>query len=66
MQTTEFKLEGLTCEACAKLASMALKKIGGIIEVNVSNGGNVKMSGDRVISRAEVESALVSTNYRIV
>lgn len=65
MQTTEFKLQGLTCGACAKLATMSLKKIGGVVEVDVDNGGSVKMVGERVVTKAEIESVLIGTNYRI-
>lgn len=66
MQTLNFKLTGLTCSACAKLAKKRLEKINGASEVEVQDNGNATIVADLAISKKEIKAALSGTDYDIV
>lgn len=65
METTSFKLSGLTCEACAKLATRYLEKIDGVGEVKVNLTGETQISADRSVEKAEVQKALADSDYKV-
>ena len=67
MNDIRFKLEGLTCEACVKLASRRFEKIPGVYNVKI----DLKSGEARVLSRADLdldilEQSLEGTHYSIV
>lgn len=66
METTSFKLIGLTCEACVKLAARYLQKIDGVGEVKVNLTGETNITADRPIAKAEVQKALADSDYKVV
>lgn len=65
--TKKFTLKGLTCEACAKLAALKLKKINGVTEVSVNAiNGKTEVEAARQISAEEIKQALQGTDYSII
>lgn len=64
---TQFKLKGLTCEACVKLASARLKKLAGVKNVIIKlNTGETEIMAEREISVPEAELVLAGSGYSIV
>lgn len=66
MKLTNFTLTGLTCGACAKLATRALDKIDGVSNVEVMENGNAKLTAERVVEKKEVSAALAGTDYKVI
>jgi len=66
METISFKLSGLTCGACVKLASMSIKKIDGVIDVNVDENSDAKVIAERIIEKEEVKKALAGTDFNLI
>lgn len=66
MQTLNFRLTGLTCGACAKLAKRRLEKIDGATEVNVLNDGNSTIVTSLPISKKQIKEALSGSDYDVV
>jgi len=67
MNTINFKLSGLTCEACIKLSTSRLKKIPGVQEVKVDlNTGNVKVASAADIDLDTIKLSLADTDYNII
>lgn len=67
MNSIDFKLEGLTCEACVKLASGRIKKIPGVQDVTIS----LETGDARVVSVANIDldiinQSLVGTHYNVI
>ncbi len=67
MNTINFNLEGLTCEACVKLATGRIKKIPGVQDVII----NLKTGDAKVISIADIDldvikQSLIGTNYNVI
>ena len=66
MNEQKFKLNGFHCESCVKLATMRLKKIEGVQEVEFADAdGNGKLIAERVIDKVEIEKALEGTEYTV-
>jgi copper chaperone CopZ len=66
MTDINFKLEGLTCEACVKLSTNRFKKVPGVSEVNINLAtGETQVTGDG-ITLADLEKSLEGTTYKIV
>lgn len=66
MNEITFKLNGFHCESCVKLASMRLKKIDGVQEVEFADAdGNGKLIAKRTIDKVEIEKALEGTDYTV-
>lgn len=64
---TNFKLKGLTCEACVKMASMRLKCLAGVKDVVINlNTGETAITAKNEISAKEAKLALAGTPYSIV
>lgn len=62
----EFKLQGLTCEACIRLSKMKLEKVPGVANVQVSGlDGRAEISANRKITLEEIQSALLGTDYKV-
>jgi len=53
-----FMITNITCDACIKLSSMALKKIPGVTSVEIEKSGNTLIESDREITEKEIQSAL--------
>ena len=67
MKNIEFKLEGLTCESCVKLATLRLKKVPGVYEVNIDSAtGATQVSGEDNLNQADLAKSLADTHYSIV
>lgn len=64
MSEQKFKLNGFHCESCVKLATMRLKKIAGMREVEfIDTDGSGKLIADHIIDKVEIEKALEGTEY---
>lgn len=61
---TKVKLSGLHCQACQKLTSRMISKIGGVsgVEVDLDKSMAV-VSADRPITLEEIKKSLEGTNY---
>lgn len=66
MPTQILKLDGLTCEACAKLSALILKRLPGVGKAEVKPDGTAAIDAERVIPAQEIEAALANTPYRLV
>lgn len=66
MNTYQYKLQGLTCEACVKIVKKILSGVDGVKEVFASLDGDLKIDTDREIEKSEFVSALKDTNYKIL
>lgn len=67
MTTIKFKITNLTCEACIKLATLALKKIPGVLQVNISLAtGNTELITDQETNWEQIYSALQSVGKNAV
>lgn len=66
MNTIKFKLVGLHCEACIKVASLKIKKIEGIKDVLINLAtGQAEITAERPVEIKEFEQALAGTDYTI-
>lgn len=67
MSNIDFKLTGLTCEACVKLASRRLQKVHGVSGVQIDlKSGEARVSSDNQLDLRVLEESLMDTNYSIV
>lgn len=66
MKDIKFKLEGLTCESCVKLATMRLKKVPGVHEVRIDlPTGATQISGEDNLNQDDLAKSLAETHYSI-
>lgn len=66
MNSINFKLKGLTCEACIKLAAGRIKKIPGVQDVKISpETGDAKVVSIADINLDIIKKSLAGTNYNI-
>ncbi|MDD2680773.1 MAG: heavy metal-associated domain-containing protein [Patescibacteria group bacterium] len=66
MKTIHFKIKGLTCSACVKLASNRLKKILGVEVVDIDlDTGQVSLSYNGKMSIELLRQSLADTHYSI-
>lgn len=66
MNDIKFKLEGLSCEACVKIASKRLSAVAGVSEVNIDlASGNTSVLSEEKIDLATLEKSLADTTYKI-
>ena len=61
-----YKISGLTCEACLKLTKKRLEKISDVTEVNVNISGETQITALRPIEKTEIIEALKGTNYQLI
>ncbi|TSC93824.1 MAG: hypothetical protein Athens101428_523 [Candidatus Berkelbacteria bacterium Athens1014_28] len=66
MENNYFGIKGLTCMACAKLASGYIRKISGVNDVKIELSGNSVVTADRIIDKAEIRSALSGSGYDVI
>lgn len=65
MKSFQFTVQGLTCEACAKIIKKRLGKVTGVGEITVDLNGHVEIQASRDIDIAEFAAALQDTNYTL-
>ena len=62
-----FKLSGLTCPACKKIAEKRIAAIPGVKQVKVSvDSGEAVVDSDWDIRIQEIKDALKDTHYQVV
>ncbi|MCX6779703.1 MAG: heavy metal-associated domain-containing protein, partial [Candidatus Magasanikbacteria bacterium] len=67
MTTFNFKITNLTCEACIKFSTMALKTIPGVTEIKIDfKSGEAKLVSNQETSWDQVFSALQSVEKNAV
>jgi len=67
MNNINFKLAGLTCEACVKLATNRLKKVPGVVEVKIDlNSGQAEVSSTAEIDLGILAASLEGSGYLMV
>ena len=67
MNNINFKLAGLTCTACTKLATNRLKKVPGVQEVKIDlASGQTEISSVTNIDLSALEDSLKGSGYSIV
>jgi copper chaperone CopZ len=67
MSDLNFKLSGLTCEACVKLASKRMQKVPGVYEVNIDLvSGQTEVKSEADLDFQILEKSLEDTDYSIV
>lgn len=66
MKTLNFKLQGLHCEACIKLATMKLKKIEGVKEIKITlSDGSGEAKVEEAVTIEQLRAALVGSDYSL-
>lgn len=67
MINTNYKVAGMACTACAKLVAMRIKKISGVISVNVDHlCGGMEISASRNILPEEVITVLAGSDFSAI
>jgi copper chaperone CopZ len=67
MPNIDFKLTGLTCDACIKLVSRRLQKVQGVREVQIDlKSGETRVLSDNQLDLGILAESLTDTNYSIV
>ncbi len=61
-----FMITNITCDACIKLSSMALKKIPGVTSVEIEKSGKTLIESEREITEKEIQSALMEAEKTVV
>lgn len=66
MNTINFKLKGLTCGACVKLATKRLQKVEGVENVKIDlESGDTEITSSSVIKPEQLAQSLKDTHYSI-
>jgi copper chaperone CopZ len=64
---TNFKLTGLSCEACVKLSAKRIERLAGVSGVAIDRDtGQTEVTAERPINLKEVNEALSGTDYQAV
>ncbi len=66
MYSYQYKLQGLTCEACAKIVQKKIEKVEGVTETIAELNGNLEIKSERELDKTEVVEALRDTDYKIL
>lgn len=67
MNIINFRLAGLTCEACVKLSTHRIKKIPGVQEVKINfASGETTVSSAGDIDLDLIRQSLADTTYNVV
>lgn len=53
-----FTITNITCDACIKISSMVLKKIPGVISVDIDKNGQTVIESEREVTEEQIKSAL--------
>tara|TARA_R110001583_G_scaffold176620_2_gene331365 strand:- start:387 stop:986 length:600 start_codon:yes stop_codon:yes gene_type:complete len=67
VQTTEFKISGMTCASCEEQVNYEVNKLNGIVNLKTSyENGNAIIEFDRTkTNETEIENAINATGYNI-
>lgn len=66
MNDINFKLNGLTCEVCVKLATIRIKKVSGVHDVVIDLAtGNTNVCGVAGLDLEKIAASLEGTHYSI-
>lgn len=67
IQTTEFKVEGMTCESCEEHIKLEVNKLTGIVSSRVSykNGNAIIEFDNTKLDNIKIEQAINSTGYKV-
>ena len=63
--TLNFKISGITCEACTRLINSIVSEIDGVKSVDVSLQGKATLSASRSVAISEIINALKGTEYGV-
>ncbi len=61
-----FTITNITCDACIKISSIALKKIPGVKSVEIEKSGLTSIESEREIAEEEIETALSKVDKTVV
>lgn len=62
-----FKIQGMTCDACAKLAAKKISKIEGAEDIRIdAASGSAELESNHEISLAAINDALEGSGYKAV
>jgi len=66
MNILNFKISGLTCEACVKLITSRVKKITGVQDVTIDlKTGDAHVSSSDEINLDQIKQSLANTTYQV-
>jgi len=66
MNILNFKISGLTCEACVKLITSRVKKIIGVQDVTIDlKTGDAHVSSSDEINLDQIKQSLANTTYQV-
>lgn len=60
-----FTITNITCDACIKLSSMALKKIPGVTSVEIDKSGKTSVESKNEISEDDITNALAEVEKNV-
>ena len=60
MSTIKFKIINITCDACVKLSTMALKTIPGVSQIKIESDGMAELSSSQDTDWDQIYNALQS------
>lgn len=60
-----FQITNITCDACIKLSSLALKKMPSVKRVDITNDGFTALETDEEIARADIINALAKVDKNV-
>lgn len=66
MNSYQFQVEGLSCQACQKIIQKKLGSVKGVSGVNVDLKGKLEVKAEREVSKSELVEALKDTDYKIL
>lgn len=66
MESLNFKVSGINCEACTKIIKMDLEEILSVKEVKVGLDGQVRVDSDKPVTLEEIKKILAGSEYKIV
>lgn len=67
MPSKKFRITNLTCDACVKLSTMALKKISGVTNVTIDpTSGETDVMSDHELAPRDITEALKSVGKEII
>lgn len=65
-ETTTYTVKGMTCAHCVRSVSSEVKKIDGVIGVEVElDGGHVKVTSDGKASDEDMRAAVEEAGYEV-
>jgi copper chaperone CopZ len=65
MNEIKFKINGFHCESCVKLATMKIRKIEGVQNVDIKEDGRAVVEADREIGIGEFSEAVAAAGHTI-